>query len=75
MDKLFELSEGVLVETSSGEDEPTVYRTPPDRQALTYLVDRIMGKPPQALEHSGPNGGEMVFTIQIDRRDDDDDAG
>lgn len=64
VDKLFELSEGVLVESTRMDGTPYVYKTPPDRQAATYLVDRIMGKPAQAIEHSGPNGDPIAFDVQ-----------
>lgn len=44
------LAEGVLVEedTLTG---PKVYRKPPDRQAIEYLMNRIMGKPTERHEH------------------------
>jgi hypothetical protein len=51
VDKLFELGEGVLVE-EAGLTGHTVYQKPPDRDALKYLADRIMGKPTERKEHS-----------------------
>jgi hypothetical protein len=50
IDKEMELAEGVLVEkqTLMG---PVVYKTPPDRQAIEYLINRIMGKPTERHEH------------------------
>jgi hypothetical protein len=43
------LAEGVLAESSTP-DRP-VYRIPPDRQAIEYLMNRIMGKPAERQEH------------------------
>ncbi len=51
VDQLFELGAGVLVEEydkSSG--KPVVYQRPPDRAALEYLANRIMGKPTERRE-------------------------
>ena len=31
----------------------------PDRAAIEYLIDRILGKPTQAMELSGPDGGDI----------------
>lgn len=39
----------------------------------TARIDRwlpyALGSPRQEIEHSGPGGGPLVFTISIDRRD------
>lgn len=37
-----------------------VYRTPPDRAANEYLIDRGMGKVPQRNEITGADGGGVV---------------
>lgn len=50
VDKLFELAEGVWVESTEIEGARVVYQKPPDRQACEYLMDRIMGKPTQPVE-------------------------
>jgi hypothetical protein len=50
VDRLFELAEGVRVESTGITGEPTVYQKPPDRGACEYLMDRIMGKPAQPVD-------------------------
>lgn len=54
IDKMFELADGVTVQVVD-DGGATIYARPPDRGALVYLVDRIMGKPTerQETEHSG----------------------
>jgi hypothetical protein len=49
IDKMFELADGVTVQTID-DDGVSVYTRPPDRGALTYLIDRIMGKPTEHKE-------------------------
>lgn len=44
IDTLFELANGVAVQELT-KDGRSVYQTPPDRQALEYLINRVMGKP------------------------------
>lgn len=69
VDKLFELAEGVEVQ-----DKGKVYCTPPDFRAASYLVDRILGKPTQAVDAavSGPNGGPQVIRVLWGDADEDD---
>lgn len=67
VDKLMELSEGVLVEGTRMDGSPYVYRTPPDRQAATYLVDRIMGKPAQSVDIGNKDG--EPFEVAVRSRD------
>lgn len=50
VDRLFELAEGVRVESSGIDGTPIVYQRPPDRASCEYLMDRIMGKPTQPVE-------------------------
>lgn len=50
VDKLFELAEGVWVESADIPGAKVVYQKPPDRQACEYLMDRIMGKPTQPID-------------------------
>lgn len=45
IDKQFELAEGVWREETSATGARIVYKTPPDRQAIEYLINRVMGKP------------------------------
>lgn len=49
IDKMFELADGVLVEEISLTGR-AVYQKPPDYKALSYLIDRIMGKPTERQE-------------------------
>lgn len=35
-----------------------------DRAANQYLIDRVLGKPKQAVEMSGPNGGAIPLSIE-----------
>jgi hypothetical protein len=60
------LARGVLVQedTKTG---PEVYRTPPDRQALQYLMDRGMGKAVSKMEITGEDGAAIVVTPYIPR--------
>ena len=44
--KLKELADGVLV---AGKDDK-VYRVPPDRGAIEYLINRLMGRPTERVE-------------------------
>lgn len=55
VDKLLELGEGVVVQ-EIGLAGPIVYQKPPDRDALKYLADRIMGKPTERQEITGADG-------------------
>ena len=47
----------------------------PDLRANVYLADRIMGKPTERVEHSGPEGGSIPVSVeqQIDAVYGDDD--
>ena len=59
VEKAMELAEGVAVEKYNSAGVPMVYQLPPDMQAIKYLVDRIMGKPVDRKEVSGPDGGPV----------------
>lgn len=62
IEKLFELGEGVAVEKFNSMGVPMVYQLPPDLGALKYLADRVMGKPTERQEVSGPDGGPIDIT-------------
>lgn len=49
IDKMLELADGVYVE-KIGVNGTMVYQQAPDYKALSYLVDRIMGKPTERKE-------------------------
>lgn len=51
VDKMLELADGVVVEdVNPVTGQVGIYREKPDRQALVYLIDRIMGKPTEHKE-------------------------
>ena len=59
---LLELARGVIVmEEDKDTGQPRVYAKPPDFKALSFLVDRVMGKTPQRLELTGKDGGPQEF--------------
>ena len=60
LERLEELAKGVVVMEDRG-GEQRVYVTPPDRASLEYLIDRVMGKPPQRYEVTGDEGGPLRF--------------
>jgi hypothetical protein len=49
--------------------ERKVETAEPDRAANEYLVNRLLGKPMQAVEHTGAGGGEILhkFTVACDQ--------
>lgn len=61
IDRLFELADGVEVQ-----DKERVYSTPPDFRAASYLIDRILGKPTQAVEAqiTGKDGGPVRYSYE-----------
>lgn len=64
VDKMFELADGVLVEDINPVlGTVSVYREKPDRAALHYLIDRIMGKPMQRQEVTGQDGAPLAAPI------------
>lgn len=46
---MLELAEGVYEEKTIGDAVTIVYKERPDRQAIAYLMDRVMGKPVQPV--------------------------
>lgn len=50
VDKMLELAEGVEVKEIDRKGNTRIYSTIPDRQAIEYLIDRIMGKPTQPID-------------------------
>jgi hypothetical protein len=67
IDSLFELSEGVLVQSETADGNVRIYRTAPDRQSITYLIDRVMGKPTERHEHSGKDGQPLFPSTMQER--------
>ena len=62
-DKLFELIEGVyIVDKRGGKDgrEVRYYQVPPNLNAITYALDRVLGKPMARTEHTEEKKGVMI---------------
>lgn len=60
LQKLMELANGVVVLGKEDlEGDSTVYVTPPDRQALQFLIERGMGKATNKMEIAGEGGGPI----------------
>jgi hypothetical protein len=61
IEKMFELAEGVLVEDINPIlGTKSVYQKAPDRPAIEYLVNRIMGKPTERTDLN-VSSDEWVF--------------
>lgn len=56
IDRALELADGVTVQEVDRDGGIVVYTKPPDLKAIIYLVDRVMGKPTERQEVSGPDG-------------------
>jgi hypothetical protein len=64
--KMLELASGVVVqEIDPKTGEERIYTQPPDRKACEYLLNRIMGRPIQPQEVSGPGGGEIPLNERL----------
>jgi hypothetical protein len=50
IDLAFELAEGVTVQETDNRGQEKIYTRAPDRQAIEYLLNRIMGKPTERRE-------------------------
>jgi hypothetical protein len=60
----FVRARGVVVKDVTEKGEVEYYETPPDLKAIVYLMDRIMGKPTERKEVSGPGGDAIPFTVE-----------
>jgi hypothetical protein len=54
------IADGIFQEEQTEDGPRIVYQRPPDRAANEYLINRIMGKPTERKELSGPDG-EPLF--------------
>lgn len=63
MKKLHELAMGIVVQRIGGKGAPTIYAISPDRAALTYLIDRGLGKTPDRHEITGADGDAVQMVI------------
>lgn len=50
VDQLLILAEGVVIQKDDKLGRPVIYSAPPDRAAIEYLIDRILGKPTQPVD-------------------------
>ena len=66
VDRMAELANGVSVQEISKDGEAFVYVRPPDRQAIEYLMNRIMGKPIQPQEITGEDGGPLKVLVHYE---------
>ena len=73
VEKAMELADGVYVE-KPGLTGPLVYQLPPDISAIKYLADRIMGKPTERKELSGPDGEPLFKAYETNDAFDPDSA-
>jgi hypothetical protein len=51
VDRMLELADGVTVQEPGPDGEPRIYSRPPDRDAAKYLIDRILGRPTERIQH------------------------
>jgi len=61
IDRMLELANGVTVQETDKDGNENIYTRPPDYKAAAYLIDRIMGKPTERKEISGPDNGPIEF--------------
>jgi hypothetical protein len=63
LEKQWELAMGVEVkEVDKKSGKERIYTTIPDRAAGQYLLDRVMGKPTERQELSGPDGDPIELS-------------
>lgn len=60
VDKLFELIEGIYIVDKKGGKEIRYYQIPPSLPAITYALDRVLGKPVVRSESMEEKKGVMV---------------
>ena len=46
------------------DDDGRIYTTSPDRQALEYLLNRLMGKPTERNEVTGKDGADLLAKFE-----------
>lgn len=60
--RMFDLAEGVVMQEVRIEGEETttrIYQLAPDRLALQFLIENVIGKTPQRVELTGKDGGPV----------------
>lgn len=63
-DNLFSLAGGIWMEETTNEGGRRVYSRAPCRQSNEYLINRIMGKPKETQEISGPDGSAVKILVE-----------
>lgn len=64
IDLQMELARGVLVEDVNPiTGDRVVYKTPPDRAAGQYLINRILGRPTERREITGQDGEALRIVV------------
>lgn len=63
VDLAFTRARGVMVKDVTLDGTVEYYETPPDLKAITYLMDRVMGKPTERQVVTGPNGGPVQVNV------------
>ena len=59
-DKLFELIDGIYIETNNDGKKIKYYKQPPNLQAIIYALDRVLGKPKQYVERNDEKSGIVL---------------
>lgn len=78
IERLFELADGIQVRERDTKGGEKIYDRPPCFKSLSYLIDRVAGKPKQSVEAevSGASGGPILVrevTVEMPDCDADDD--
>jgi hypothetical protein len=63
LENMMLLADGVVVEKADAEGGVDVYQTPPCRMSNQYLIDRILGRPTQAVEIGGLDGEPIPVNL------------
>ena len=68
LDKMFELAEGIYLVDKKSDKELRYYQVPPNYNAITYLLDRVLGKPVQKADKDEDGRRGIVAVEQIIKR-------
>jgi len=62
-DKLFELAQGVYIAEKVGNKVVKYYQVPPSLPAITYMLDRVLGKPTQYVD-KGDGAKQGIVVVE-----------
>ncbi|MGD9617155.1 MAG: hypothetical protein AB7W06_17405 [Alphaproteobacteria bacterium] len=65
VENLLKLAAGVLVQETGKDGGTEIFSKPPDRAANEYLLNRILGRPTDQVEVSGPDGEPLSERVLI----------